>query len=90
MQNHVLINAEAPNGSPAGQPVGDAVSYACRIVTALAWVGLVWWVFAPKGSGWANAAGYAGMAWILLTAGGYFAESTVRSIVKLRSGGKSE
>jgi hypothetical protein len=91
MQNNFFANVQAtPDGLPAGQPVRDTIYYICRIVTALAWTAIFVWVFAPKGSGWADAAGNAGLAWILLTGGGYFADSTLRSIVKLYGRGETK
>jgi hypothetical protein len=66
----------APSGSPR-----DTIHYLCRILGPLAWAAILLWVLAPKGSRWASAAGDAGLAWILLTSGGYYAEQTVRSFV---------
>jgi hypothetical protein len=91
MQNNFFANAQAtPDGLPAGQPVRDTIYYICRIVTPLAWTAIFVWVFAPKGSSWAESAGNAGLAWILFTGGGYFAEPTLRSIARLYGGGKTE
>jgi hypothetical protein len=66
---------------PASQQSLDTIHYVCRALSALAWIAIIFWLLTPKGTRWANAAGDAGLAWILLTGGGYFAERTVRSFV---------
>jgi hypothetical protein len=68
--------AATPNG-----PSRDAVHSLCRLLSVLAWSAIVLWILAPKGSRWGSAAGDAGLAWILFTGGGCFAEATVRSFV---------
>ncbi len=70
--------AAAPNGQAR-----DTIHYVCRALSALAWVAIVLWILSPKGTHWADSAGDAGLAWILLTGGGYFAEQTVRSFFKM-------
>ena len=71
-----------PPAAPGGKP-HDLIHHVCRVLGALAWIAIVVWILAPKGSRWASAAFDAGLAWILLTGGGYFAEQTVRSFVDL-------
>ncbi len=69
--------AAAPGGEPH-----NLIYRVCRVLTAIAWTVIILWVLAPRGSRWAGAAFNAGLAWILLTGGGYFAEQTVRSFVR--------
>lgn len=69
---------------PPIQHPRDTIHYVCRILSALAWIAILVWLLTPKGTRWASAAGDAGLAWLLLTGGGYFAEQTVRSFVNLR------
>jgi hypothetical protein len=79
-------STETPSSTTAqtpNQPSRDTIHALCRFVSALAWIAIVFWILAPRGSHWANAACDAGLAWILLTGGGYFAEPTVRSFVNL-------
>ena len=66
---------------PLSQPSRDTIHYVCRALNALAWVAIILWLLTPKGTHWASGAGDAGLAWILLTGGGYLAEKTVRSFV---------
>jgi len=69
--------------NPLSDHPKDALHYVCRALSFLAWIAIILWVLSPRGSRWGSAAGDAGLAWILLTGGGYFAEKTVRSFVDL-------
>jgi hypothetical protein len=53
------------------------------VASVVAWIAVVIWVLALKGTRWADSAANAGLAWILLTGGGYFAEQAVRSFVEM-------
>jgi len=69
--------------APPGEYSHETIHYLCRLLSVLAWIAIFLWILAPKGSRWASAAGDSGLAWILFTGGGYFAEQTVRSWVDL-------
>jgi hypothetical protein len=77
-------STNTPSSPVAHAPGGESqnlIRNVCRSLTALAWSAVLLWVVAPKGSRWASAAFDMGLAWILLTGGGYFADQTVRSFV---------
>jgi hypothetical protein len=84
MIENLSINTQrGPTAGPPSQESRDAIHYVCRVISALAWIAIMFWLLTPKGTRWASAAGDAGLTWILLTGGGYFAEQTMRSFVKL-------
>jgi hypothetical protein len=83
MENAWTKTSPIPDGATPGEGSHDLIRRVCRGLTALAWTAVVLWILAPRGSRWAGAAFDAGLAWILLTGGGYFAEQTVRSFVEV-------
>ena len=83
MESASTETSPIPHGAAPGGGSHDLIHYACRGLTALAWTAVVLWILAPKGSRCVGAAFDAGLAWILLTGGGYFAEQTVRSFAEV-------
>ncbi len=81
MENAWTKTSPIPDGATPGEGSHDLIRRVCRALTALAWTAVVLWILAPRGSRWAGAAFDGGLAWILLTGGGYFAAQTVRSFV---------
>jgi len=83
IKNDLTKTTSSTTSAATREQSHDTIHYLCRLLSALAWIAIILWVLAPKGSRWGSAAGDAGLAWILLTGGGYFAEQTVRSVVDL-------
>jgi hypothetical protein len=81
MIGNISINRQSgTSADPSIKRSRDTIHFGCRVLSALAWIAIIVWIATPKGNRWASAAGDAGLAWILLTGGGYFAEQTMRSI----------
>jgi len=75
------LSATTETATTPGPRSRDTIHFLCLLFSSLAWLAIVVWILAPKGSRWASAAADAGLAWLLFTGGGYFAEQTVRSCV---------
>ena len=56
VENLSINTRRGPTAGPPSQQSRDAVHYVCRVLSALAWIAIIFWLLTPKGTRWASAA----------------------------------